>query len=116
SQAWMILAGVMSPEEGRAAWTALACDPEAVRPAGAYLYHHVVEAMLACGMRDEARALVVDYWGGMVDRGADTFWEVYDPADARFSPYGNHKINSYCHAWSCTPAYFIRRKGLGKTA
>lgn len=115
SQAWMILAGVMSPDEGRAAWAALARDAEAIRPAGAYLYHHVVEAMLACGMRDEARALVVDYWGGMVDRGADTFWEVYDPADARFSPYGNHKINSYCHAWSCTPAYFIRRKGLGKT-
>ncbi|MFY2327547.1 hypothetical protein, partial [Klebsiella pneumoniae] len=21
-------------------------------------------------------------------------------------------INSYCHAWSCTPAWFIRQYGL----
>ena len=60
--------------------------------------------------RREAADLVLDYWGGMLDRGADTFWEVWDPNDERLSPYGSHLVNSYCHAWSCTPAWFIRTR------
>ncbi len=30
-------------------------------------------------MEDEARNYLTDYWGGMVLKGADTFWEAYDP-------------------------------------
>jgi hypothetical protein len=112
SQAWMVLAGVLTPAEGAAALKALPGRANAVPPAGPYLYHHVVEAMLACGMRGEAAALLESYWGGMLRAGASTFFEVYDPADDRLSPYRSPLINSYCHAWSCTPAYFIR-KGFG---
>ena len=65
--------------------------------------------MLRCGMSDEARTYVEDYWGGMIDKGADTFWEAYDPTDDLYSPYGFHPLNSACHAWSCTPVYFIHR-------
>jgi alpha-L-rhamnosidase len=43
-----------------------------------------------------------------VEAGADTFWEVYDPAQPLSSPYGDIHINSFCHAWSCTPSYFLR--------
>ena len=49
-----------------------------------------------------------DYWGGMLKEGADTFWELYDPGDPLASPYGSRAVNSFCHAWSSTPAYFIR--------
>jgi hypothetical protein len=28
--------------------------------------------------------MLVNYWGGMVEKGADTFWEVYDPKDDFF--------------------------------
>jgi arylsulfatase A-like enzyme len=42
--------------------------------------------------------------------GADTFWEVYVPGDDFLSPYNSHLMNSYCHAWSCTPTYFLRRQ------
>jgi hypothetical protein len=48
----------------------------------------------------------------MIAAGADTFWEVYDPATPLSSPYGDIHINSYCHAWSCTPSYFFRARGL----
>lgn len=51
-------------------------------------------------------------WGAMVAYGADTFWEIFDPQHPDFSPYGSKLINSYCHAWSCTPAWFIRQYGL----
>ncbi len=65
--------------------------------------------MIRCGMAEEAREKLMAYWGGMIDRGADTFWEVYDPNDDFKSPYGFFPINSYCHAWSCTPVYFIHK-------
>jgi hypothetical protein len=54
------------------------------------------------------------YWGGMIQNGADTFWELYNPHNKEFSPYGSQLINSYCHAWSwsCTPTYLIRNYNL----
>lgn len=107
SQVWMILSGTLSPKEGARAMTAVLNDPTACRPGSPYAYHYVIEALIACGMRDEAREQLLEYWGGMVERGADTFWEVYDPMDDCKSPYGFYPVNSYCHAWSCTPVYFI---------
>ena len=44
----------------------------------------------------------------MLARGADTFWEIYDPQNPDASPYGGKIIHSFCHAWSCTPTYFLR--------
>jgi len=35
--------------------------------------------------------------------------ECYDPEDSRRSPYGDCHNNSYCHAWSCTPSYLLRK-------
>lgn len=107
SQVWMILSGTLTPKEGARAMTAVLNDPTACRPGSPYAYHYVIEALIACGMRDEAREQLLEYWGGMVGRGADTFWEVYDPMDDCKSPYGFYPVNSYCHAWSCTPVYFI---------
>lgn len=107
SQVWMILSGTLTPKEGARAMTAVLNDPTACRPGSPYAYHYVIEALIACGMRDEAREQLLEYWGGMVERGADTFWEVYDPMDDCKSPYRFYPVNSYCHAWSCTPVYFI---------
>jgi len=109
SQIWMILSGVATQAEGRKAIAAIQNNKNAVYPGGPYLYHYLVEAMLRCGMNGEAKNLLSTYWGGMVKKGADTFWEVYDPNNELLSPYNFHPINSYCHAWSCTPVYFIRK-------
>jgi alpha-L-rhamnosidase len=108
SQAWMAIAGVSSRAESAAALRMAIADSTAVRPVTPYLYHYVVEGLLAAGLRKEAGAMLRDYWGGMVKAGADTFWEVYDPAQPLSSPYGDIHINSFCHAWSCTPSYFLR--------
>lgn len=84
-------------------------DSKAVKPGSLYLYHYVIQAMVDTGMGQEAKEAVKNYWGGMVQKGADTFWEVYDPDNDFISPYQFAPINSYCHAWSCTPIYFIRK-------
>jgi hypothetical protein len=108
SQAWMAISGVSSRRESADAMRSAVANPNAVRPVTPYLYHYVVEGMLAGGLRKEARALLESYWGGMIAAGADTFWEIYDPAQPLRSPYGDIHINSYCHAWSCTPSYLLR--------
>ncbi len=110
SQAWMAIAGALPPGESAKAIKAAIADPEAQKPAGPYLYHYVAEAMLKAGMRKEALELTESYWGEMAKLGADAFWEVFDPKDHFLSPYGSHLMNSYCHAWSCTPSLFIRGK------
>jgi hypothetical protein len=109
TQAWMTLSGVASATEGARALAAVNGMQTAVRPGAPYLYHYVADAMITCGLRREALDLIEWYWGGMVKAGADTFWEVYDPSNPLLSPYGNVLTNSYCHAWSCTPAYLLRR-------
>ncbi|HRY49535.1 MAG TPA: hypothetical protein P5186_15915 [Candidatus Paceibacterota bacterium] len=109
SQAWMVLAGVPSREQARQAMTGVMRQPGADKPVTPYMHHYMVEALLAAGLRDEGMAHLHHYWGGMLKKGADTFWEVYVPGDDHLSPYGSHLINSYCHAWSCTPTYFLRR-------
>lgn len=109
SQVWMVLADVVPAKEGAALLSRALSDPEFIRLGSPYAHHFLVEAMIKCGMAEEARALVADYWGGMVRKGADTFWEVYDASDDYLSPYRFYPVNSYCHAWSCTPAYLLRR-------
>ncbi|WP_374552385.1 hypothetical protein [Sphingobium yanoikuyae] len=105
---WMMLGGLLPPREGRNALRAALADPAAIRPSTPYLYRYVVEALIACGDKTHALALLESYWGAMIDAGADTFREVFDPANPLSSPYGDIHINSYCHAWSCTPSYFLR--------
>ena len=109
SQVWMILSGTLSQKESVRALEAAFADPASCYPGSPYAYHYLIEAMLHCGMNRQAKELLVDYWGSMIRKGADTFCEVYDPQDAFKSPYNFYPINSYCHAWSCTPVYFINK-------
>ena len=110
SQAWMTLAGVPTPEQARRAMSGVIHSPTAEKPVTPYMNHYIVEALQAAGLADEAAAHLNAYWGGMVKKGADTFWEVYVPGDDHLSPYNSHLMNSYCHAWSCTPTYLLRKK------
>ncbi len=108
THAWLTLGGCLTRGEAQAAFAALADHPTALTAASPYLVHHVVEALRACGAQSQAMAEIDRVWGAMARLGASTFWEMFDPADHRFSPYGTHLLNSACHAWSCGPAWFAR--------
>ena len=110
SQVWMVLAGVMSPEENREIMQTAVRELFPVTGiATPYMYHHIVEALFEAGLKEEAVSLMKNYWGKMIDLGADTFWEAFDPDMPDYSPYGSPIVNSYCHAWSCTPVYLIKK-------
>lgn len=112
SQTWAIKSGILNKKEGAKAINSSLFTHHSsltLMPGTPYTTHYLIDAMLLCGMKQEAKQYLTDYWGGMVDKGADTFWEAYDPNDDFISPYGFSPVNSACHAWSCTPVYFIHK-------
>ena len=109
SQAWMALSGISTREEARRSLRAVQADPAAVRPVTPYAHHYFTEALFQCGLREEALAHLRGYWGGMVALGADTYWETWVPDDWQKSPYKNVLLNSFCHAFSCTSGYLLRK-------
>lgn len=114
SQVWLILGGAANQKEGINILHRVAQHQNAVCIVTPYMYHYYIEAFLQCGEKEEALQIMKTYWGGMAKQGADTFWELYDPKNPEASPYGGTIVNSYCHAWSCAPAYFLRRYYTGK--
>ncbi|MFD0710544.1 alpha-L-rhamnosidase C-terminal domain-containing protein [Paenibacillus sp. GCM10027626] len=74
------------------------------------------------GMHDRAYEVIAHVWGGMIERGATTFWESYtqdiegsnDFHDAltTYSGYKSYRI-SLCHAWSSTPVKWMTEYVLG---
>ena len=113
SQIWMVLGGTA----GGDVLDRIAARDDAVGMVTPYLHHHYVQALIDVGQREKALEVLRSYWGGMVKLGADTFWELFNPANPDESPYGGTIVNSYCHAWSCAPAYFLRKyynKGLSR--
>ncbi len=112
SQVWMVLGGLCTADEASALFARME-QTDAVGMITPYLYHHYVEALLQIGETEKALSVLRSYWGGMVEAGADTFWELYNPENPAESPYGGTIVNSYCHAWSCGPAYFLRRDRMG---
>lgn len=108
SQIWMILGGACDRSRARDILKRLS-DSGALGMVTPYIHHYYIEALIECGERSKALNVIKDYWGGMVKLGADTFWELYNPDNPYESPYGGTIVNSYCHAWSCAPAYFLRR-------
>ena len=119
SQIWMVLADVPSPEDSAELMGRICAndDKEDVLLksldsypfATPYMHHYYVMALLRAGLKEQARAHMRSYWGSMLAAGADTFWEAWNPDDPGASPYGGAVINSYCHAWSCTPAFLITK-------
>ncbi len=61
---------------------------------------------------------IIEYWGGMLDEGATTFWEKYDSTQKgpeKYAMYGRKYGKSLCHAWGASPLYLIGKYVLGLT-
>ena len=108
TQTWMVLADVLHPDEARALMERSEEFFDCFPMKTPYMHHYYVSALLRVGLKEKALDHMKAYWGSMMEAGADTFWEAWDPEHPDDSPYGGAIINSYCHAWSCTPTYLIR--------
>jgi len=109
SQVWMILAEVVDSNTAQKILLKMLKRKKIIEPVTPFIYHYTLEALFKLGLNSQAIQIIKEYWGGMIKEGATTFWEVYKSDDHKFSPYDNYLLNSYCHSWSCTPAYFFRK-------
>jgi len=109
SQIWAILSGTVDYEDSIQLLQNIKAFKNAKTIHTPYMMHFYIEALFMLNLQDEAIEVIKEYWGKMCDAGFDCFPEVFNPEDDIESPYGAAQINSACHAWSCTPAYWIRR-------
>ncbi len=95
--------------------------------------YYMLEAMSAAGETRRALSTLRDYWGGMLDMGATSFWEDFDlawtnnafridemPVKGKkdiHGDYGNYCYigfrHSLCHGWSAGPAPWLIEHVLG---
>jgi len=81
-------------------------------------YMHFYELAALCEIGEPGYVIdqILDYWGGMLDLGATTFWEEYEPGlqgSEHYEMYGNAFGKSLCHAWGASPIYLSGRYFLG---
>lgn len=81
-----------------------------------YFQFFELDVLASCGRLDQVMERLRSYWGGMLDRGAVTFWEEFDPAvsgTAQYDMYGDRFGKSLCHAWAASPIYLLGRYFVG---
>lgn len=84
-----------------------------------YFKFYEMEAWCEMGKLDHVRKEMLDYWGGMLDLGATSIWEAYDPRKKgaeHYAMYGFDYGVSLCHAWGASPIYLLGKYYLGVTA
>ncbi|MDF2722225.1 MAG: alpha-L-rhamnosidase [Paenibacillus sp.] len=115
---------VMEREEAETFLHAYYDSGKAPELKGAFFYHIVLETLFRYDRYGQAIKAIAAYWGGMLDRGATTWWEVFDPSSPGCtvpSPYqGNtptymqdHIPVSLCHGWGASPTYLLTQYVLG---
>ncbi len=85
-----------------------------------YYNYYVISAMARMGHRAEALDWIRQYWGGMVDEGATSFWEGYDPSWYKDDAHGSLQADnmsgyrvSLAHGWSSGVTPWLMEEVLG---
>lgn len=77
-----------------------------------------LDVMGKIGHFDFIENSIKTYWKGMLDLGATTVWEEYNPnlsGAQHYEMYGNKYGKSLCHAWGASPIYLLGKYYLGVT-
>ncbi len=73
-------------------------------------------ALSRCGQKAKVLENIRKYWGGMLDKGASTFWEAYDDSAKgaeQYAFYGRTFGKSLCHMWSAGPIFLLSGELFG---
>lgn len=101
-------------------WDRTGTPPYNDRTFSPYYGNYILQAMAMTGHTAAAEHVLRTYWGGMLDEGATTFWEAYDPnwpkSDFHNNLYADGSRGyfvSLCHGWSSGPTNFLTERVLG---
>jgi alpha-L-rhamnosidase len=127
--ALLALSGLASPDEMNRKYLAV----DGSQRMSTFYGYYIIQAMAKAGNYQGAADCIRDYWGGMLDLGATTFWEDFDikwmdqagridqlvPEDKVdvHTTYGNYCYkglrHSLCHGWASGPTAWMSEHILG---
>lgn len=109
AQLLSVVSGLIRPDQRDAVRAKLISD--SLPPVGTpYMAGFECMALYELGAAREATARIANLWGGMLARGATTFWEAGSADDSgggAYAFYGRPFGKSLCHAWSAGPTAFL---------
>jgi len=124
TNAYAVLSDLASPSQYQAIWhnslssvgrityNALIITP--------YYNYYVISAMAKMGHRAEALDWIRQFWGGMIDEGATSFWEGYDPSWYKSDFHSSLQADgttgyqaSLAHGWSSGVTPWLMEQILG---
>ncbi|GAB3988305.1 alpha-L-rhamnosidase C-terminal domain-containing protein [Spirosoma daeguense] len=91
-------------------------NPDVPKITTPYMRFYELEALCALGEQAYVTKEMKDYWGGMLNLGATSFWEEYNPTkkgSEHYAMYGRNYGKSLCHAWGASPIYLLGKYYLG---
>lgn len=91
-------------------------NPEIEAITTPYMRFYELEALCMMGLYEKVTGEIKEYWGGMLNEGATSFWEKYVPSEKgtqHLAMYGRPYGKSLCHAWGASPVYLLGRYFLG---
>lgn len=109
SQIWAVLSGSLTREECVRLLERVRDEHFEYHIHTPYMMHYYIEALYRYVSPEVALEYIKTFWGEIVRLGFDCCPEIFNPDDHFDSPYNAPEFNSACHAWSCTPAYWIAR-------
>lgn len=125
-EAMRCLAGLTNPKE-----TGPFLLEGGARGFSTFMSYYILRAIAECGKGEEALQCMKEYYGGMLDAGARTFWEDFSldwkgsridelPQAGEKNIHGDYGAfcyqgfrHSLCHGWSCGPVPFLMHTVLG---
>lgn len=127
--ALMAIAGLMTPSQACKDYVAV----DGARGFSTFYGYYMLEALAMDGRYDEALKIISDFWGGMIDMGATTFWEDFNldwtknafridelPVEGKQDIHGDFGAYCYpgyrhslCHGWASGPTAWLSRHVLG---
>lgn len=111
-----ILYGLSDEQESKDIMKSVMLNPSIEPITTPYMRFYELEALCMMGHHHHVLREIRDYWGGMLQEGATTFWEKYNPEEEgtrHLAMYGRPYGKSLCHAWGASPVYLIGKYFLG---
>ncbi len=125
----MAIAGLMSPEAACKNYVSVG----GAKGFSTFYGYYMLEALSLAGKYEEAMDIISQFWGGMLDLGATTFWEDFNLEWTKnaariddFVPQGKDDIHgdfgaycypgfrhSFCHGWASGPTAWMSHHVLG---
>ncbi len=108
--------GILDDEKKKKVIQNVLLNDEAEKIVTPFMRFFELSALCLAGETDFVYHEILQYWGGMIDEGATSFWELYDKnerGDDKYAMYNRKYGKSLCHAWGASPLYLLGRYLIG---